>query len=653
MSQSLFQWDGAQQIPGSLKRRLIDIDSIAVPPAEEGAVAAAKRVRKLGLAEAERTLSKYVRQALRPDATKSNIYGAPDFKAVHGEDLTTPVTTRNALDRQLGQLFESLSRTQKGAEKQQEFFAAAANDAVTAQRKQQLMREAKGALFREYQRQKRLKKIKSKAFRKHRRADLEKQRIKTLERLEEEDPEEAARLREEYETKRAELRMQKSHRARKRWAHMAARFGGKEAERQIQGQFQAAKEQKDILDKLSGKKDFNNSDSGEDSESTTDDEDENITKEEQITQLVDKTAAEFLQVLEPENDLVPKGIRAMKFMQRGEARRKAELAAEAEEFLKLLEAGHSEADAKRIAKDKLRDDFDLGSNALPDVERVSIELAEKKKQVLRQQESKERRAQIGADPSKEENPSEIKHLEPEVLSNASSIPKDALSKPDKLVPLDAMQITDFLAAGTKIKSAGKSRGSSGDAADEAKVSDPVSVEQHADLSLLPAPERNYVLQQNDEGFRASNAEFVKLAFAITDTNLEEFYTKQAEERKEENEKSQGPNSAVPGWGSWAGEGIKPRLSNSRKNIAPVKKKNAVYNSESIRASAARYKPVTIPSHLTSRAQLDALMSQPIGKEWVPEGSYLKSISPEISVRSGTVVAPMKHKGPKHLRKGLS
>lgn len=98
--------------------------------------------------------------------------------------------------------------------------------------------------------------------RKHRRQDLERERTKTLERLEAEDPEAANKLREQYEQKRAELRLMKQHRARRRWAQVAARFGGKDAQKAINAQFSDAKDQKDLLDKLARRR-------GSDSEGST------------------------------------------------------------------------------------------------------------------------------------------------------------------------------------------------------------------------------------------------------------------------------------------------------------------------------------------------------------------------------------------------
>eukprot|EP01057_Protomagalhaensia_wolfi_P005965 Protomagalhaensia_wolfi_Nauph_80__5964@NODE_7_length_6263_cov_54_814267_g5_i0_p7_GENE_NODE_7_length_6263_cov_54_814267_g5_i0NODE_7_length_6263_cov_54_814267_g5_i0_p7_ORF_typecomplete_len146_score26_55Utp14/PF04615_13/2_1e23_NODE_7_length_6263_cov_54_814267_g5_i051015538 len=144
-----------------------------------------------------------------------------------------------------------------------------------------------------------------------------------------------------------------------------------------------------------------------------------------------------------------------------------------------------------------------------------------------------------------------------------------------------------------------------------------------------------------------------MAFALTDVNVEEFHEKQDADWHAGQAKiaAQTADEDKAGWGSWTGEGIKPRTKKSEAVIAkPPPARNAIYRLD--QESRSNYKPATLPWWATDKDQLNSLMSQPVGKEWVPEGAFLKLIEPKIKVRAGTVVAPMKYRGPKSMRRGL-
>merc|ERR1719473_2019101 len=93
-------------------------------------------------------------------------------------------------------------------------------------------------MFREHARSKRLNKIKSRTFRRIHNKSEKQEQVKLLERLERENPELAAELKQGLEKKYAEMRTQRQRTARTRWAKVMQRFGGDDAKKAVAQQAQ-------------------------------------------------------------------------------------------------------------------------------------------------------------------------------------------------------------------------------------------------------------------------------------------------------------------------------------------------------------------------------------------------------------------------------
>merc|ERR1719375_2714487 len=107
----------------------------------------------------------------------------------------------------------------------------------------------KALMLRQQQTSKRIKKIKSKAYRRIHRKSEHREREVLLERLERDNPELAKSLRQDYEKKHAERRLQRQRNARKKWAQTMQRFakGDQGAQKEISKQAQNARDEQEAL----------------------------------------------------------------------------------------------------------------------------------------------------------------------------------------------------------------------------------------------------------------------------------------------------------------------------------------------------------------------------------------------------------------------
>lgn len=567
---------------------------------------------------------------------ETRVFGAPEHRDTQAEDLAVPSETLlNEVDHKLERLFARAAQTTEGKKKGLTFDGLAANE-MTVQKQEQLIRQTKALLFRDHQRLKRLKRIKSKAFRKRHRHDLEKEKSKALDRLADDNPEAAEKLREEYERKRAELRMQKSQKARKRWAQLAARFGGDEAHQKVVSQMTEAREYKDLLDKLARKKlgsDESNDEDNDDDASSDSDEDE-------TTRYVKDVEA----ILEEDGDdekQRSKGIHAMRFMQIAREKKKAELEAEAERFLSALQSGMSAQEAAVVAKLEAKDDFHKAHEDEEDPADRSKSFLDRKRKKLASAFSEETTEPVEA--SADQKKSVAPALRAKELVDLVIAPEEKSARKRKRLNVETM-----ISEEDKLRAAPATQG--------------ISVPQVKDAAeLAPLDEENGSEVRNPL-LVADNTELVRLAFNLGSKAEEDFAAARQQEEEEELEKSKkfSQPKALPGWGSgWVGEGIKEGTSKSRpgkeavhekpddgkSKPTTVKKERAVYSNAEDRKSAI-YMAQDLPTAYVTASQHDAAMKTPVGKEWVPDHAHLKMTSPKTKVVSGKVIKAMKYQGRK-------
>lgn len=142
---------------------------------------------------------------------------------------------------------------------------------------------------------------------------------------------------------------------------------------------------------------------------------------------------------------------------------------------------------------------------------------------------------------------------------------------------------------------------------------------------------------------ATQREMVRTAF-VSGSQKQDFEDEveldEEEKRRQEEEKMQ----ELPGWGSWAGEGIAPKKKRKHppKEDKSVAKKPHVQVYKGKDSKASKYfvdKPIY---PFQSAAQYEKTLRTPIGPEWNALPAHLKRVQPKIVMKVGAVVPPLSY-----------
>ncbi|KAH8739590.1 hypothetical protein FG386_001147 [Cryptosporidium ryanae] len=133
------------------------------------------------------------------------------------------------------------------------------------------VKKLKFILFNQQRENKRIKKIKSKSWRKNRRKQTQIEEEKLISLGETEYPELVKDIKEKYEERRAKIRLMRRQSARRKWAKIATRFGGKEMQRNISNQIQVHYDEKKRIERIISNfsSDYEGSDNSDDPEKKT------------------------------------------------------------------------------------------------------------------------------------------------------------------------------------------------------------------------------------------------------------------------------------------------------------------------------------------------------------------------------------------------
>ncbi|KAH8145090.1 uncharacterized protein LAJ45_10870 [Morchella importuna] len=158
-----------------------------------------------------------------------------------------------------------------------------------------------------------------------------------------------------------------------------------------------------------------------------------------------------------------------------------------------------------------------------------------------------------------------------------------------------------------------------------------------DISLIPA----------NKGGKAARSQraLVKRAFAGDDVVMDFVNEKNA---VVEEEGDQVVDESVPGWGSWIGEGVKPRnpdqpnrFLKTVKGIAKDKRKDArlakvIINEKRVKKNV-KYHASALPHMFETKQQYERSLRVPIGPEWTTKATFQDSTMPRVMVKKGVVV----------------
>ncbi len=215
------------------------------------------------------------------------------------------------------------------------------------------MAKMRSLLFYQEQKSKRLKKIKSKLYHKIRNKQQEKFNKLERERLRSLDPELAKKLDEQDAKKYAEERFTLRHRNMSKWAKNALKRGQLHKDGTKEAVEESLRIGQELRRKMNHVNDDDSSSSSDDGDSSSDDGDDESDEYDDNTQngMAKKKTKKMISKMAKETN-VPKGIMALKFMQRATDTQRQKAMEEAEDLLAELEGDGKASSKKSSSKSK-------------------------------------------------------------------------------------------------------------------------------------------------------------------------------------------------------------------------------------------------------------------------------------------------------------
>lgn len=547
---------------------------------------------------------------------------APDIQNhVTSASLTNKFKAENNLEKQIE---EALQAAGMKEEELEAFEALKLNklsieEVEKRRRELRLMREL---MFRHQVKAKRMKKIKSKAFRKL----LRKERAKKEQALaglgaevdQEMDPDEVMKA----AAARAEERMTLKHKNTSRWAKRILARGHVD-----EGTREALMEQLRRGDELRRK--IQGVGSGD-----SDSDDDGPNDREQVTDELEKLERELD---EESSEAQPKkGLFAMKFMQEAEKRQREETKAMIDEFKNEWLAADDSDDEKNEGRgEDTQTNYALVGN-------------------------NPGRLAFGVNANKESKPV------------AASKPQT--SKSDLPASTDKSTKTEEKKKKFVVTQAGQPKAS------EDEQSKPSGSALNAGREEVVTTNDSEGLQQIETRIREdvstmgmvhssrvtfSQRDLVARAFA-NDNVVQEFDAEKEQIMQEDADKTE--DLTLPGWGSWAGKGIKKKknkVTRTIKGVDPSRRKDAklskvIINEKRIKkvrpnysalqwqlltlhlhTQIEKYEITQVPFPFQNMEQYERSIRAPMGKEWNTRDVFQKLTKPRVLTKLGTVIDPLK------------
>ncbi|KAJ5586877.1 uncharacterized protein N7459_002642 [Penicillium hispanicum] len=144
-----------------------------------------------------------------------------------------------------------------------------------------------------------------------------------------------------------------------------------------------------------------------------------------------------------------------------------------------------------------------------------------------------------------------------------------------------------------------------------------------------------------------NHDLVKRAFA-GDEVVQDFEQEKMEAIEDEGDKV--IDNTLPGWGSWAGEGVSKKSQKKQKRflttvegVKPEKRKDAklsrvIINEKRVKKNV-KYMASQLPHEFETKAQYERSLRMPLGPEWSTKETYQSGTKPRVMVKQG-IIKPM-------------
>ena len=508
------------------------------------------------------------------------------------------------------------------------------------------LRKHRDLLFREEIRAKRIKKIKSKRYRKVHRREKEQNAAQIEQALNSGADSESEK--ERQDRRRAEERMGAKHRE-SRWAKAVKDSGRSKWDTDARdGIEEMARRREELRLRMHGK-DVRSDDDTEETSEDNDDDDadggDNSTLHERLHRLVNG---------DDERKTSNSKLSSMGFMLKANAAQQAQNDADVDalrrEDLDEIEESSSESSE---AEQTGRTTYGPGkSRTDPPILNRTIQRSEFEEDDASEEETVPRRRRTDVDIDRVA-------INPDLVAKASPAPPLKLRTAGKSVTADSRNDRDSSIASKKVKgSMERSRdailtngGTSNNAIqDESKEKSSSHDTRVSDSELDDVDDAQDDGSEVEQSLTFTNAELARRAFAGDDVLEQKFLAEKEDLVKEQDD--QVIDTTLPGWGTWAGEGISKKASKARARhreirkepgINPEDRKDAklknVIISEKKSKKNGKYLASQLPHPFETRAQYERSLRLPVGPEWTTKESFQGMTKPRILMKQG-IIAPI-------------
>lgn len=166
----------------------------------------------------------------------------------------------------------------------------------------------------------------------------------------------------------------------------------------------------------------------------------------------------------------------------------------------------------------------------------------------------------------------------------------------------------------------------------------VELDMQAAISVAKREGFNLLANANKQ-----QVELIERAFATS--NVEDDFEKEKQALIEAKEKEEQDDGKLPGWGSWAGDGISSRKKKvvkkeekEKKELDP-KMKHVIIATKQMK-QAEKYMLPHTPKPFTSKDQYERSIRTPIGKDWNTQTVFQKLTQPKIQTKAGIIIDPI-------------
>lgn len=488
-------------------------------------------------------------------------------------------------------------------------------DEVQARRAE--LRKTRDLMFREEIRARRIKKIKSKAYRRVHRKERQKANLETRNLLATHGMIDSEEEREKNDRRRAEERMGARHRESK-WAK-SVKVTGRAAwdEDARHGVTDLARRDEELRRRIEGKAAQVGSDE-RDSESSDSDEFSGTDDERDRLQVklngLDQDAPQSTE----------SRLGSMAFMKKAEAARKATNDEEIESIRRSLhqegDGSHGEVDSE-IEEPTGRRKF--GQRSKPEDSKPAMP--------AQKSEFEERESDADFTDADEHGEGGLA-----VAATKASAHRGETLKRSKQLPLAKE------AAKARFQLDHSEKGTSRHIPQAGNISEKQAKAPHPDLDDYSSPSES-------EEEQDSKSALAQAIFAGPD-EIERDFAKEKKETVEE-EGDQIIDGGLPGWGSWAGEGVskkaqkraKGRFLTTIKGIDKEKRQDAklervIINEKQVKKNS-KYLATELPHPFESRQQYERSLRLPLGPEWTTKSTFQDATKPRVLVKQG-IIRPM-------------